>query len=96
MAGRIVGLRSQGKTTFLHLEDGSGRIQVYLRRDQLGDAYALLEQLDLDDHLGVARRTLSDPGGRGRPFEPPALTLPGQVAAAAAPGEDPDRPRRDA
>ncbi len=54
VAGRIVGLRSQGKTAFLHLEDGSGRIQVYLRRDQLGDGYALLEHLDLDDHLGVS------------------------------------------
>ncbi|MEP7176939.1 MAG: lysine--tRNA ligase [Gemmatimonadales bacterium] len=54
VAGRIAALRSQGKTTFLHLEDGSGRVQVYLRRDQLGDAYALLDRLDLDDHLGVA------------------------------------------
>ena len=56
VAGRIVGMRSQGKTTFLHLEDGSGRIQVYLRRDQLGEAYALLERLDLDDHVGVRGR----------------------------------------
>ena len=56
IAGRIVGMRSQGKTTFLHLEDGSGRIQVYLRRDQLGEAYALLERLDLDDHVGVRGR----------------------------------------
>ena len=54
VAGRIVGLRSQGKTTFLHLEDTTGRIQVYLRRDQLGDGYALLGHLDLDDHLGVS------------------------------------------
>jgi lysyl-tRNA synthetase, class II len=53
VAGRIVGLRSQGKTAFLHLEDGSGRIQVYARRDQLGDGYALLERLDLDDHIGA-------------------------------------------
>ena len=53
VAGRIVAMRSQGKTGFLHLEDGSGRIQIYARRDQLGDAYALLERLDLDDHLGV-------------------------------------------
>jgi len=53
VAGRIVGIRSQGKTAFLHLEDGSGRIQIYARRDQLGDGYALLERLDLDDHIGV-------------------------------------------
>jgi lysyl-tRNA synthetase, class II len=56
VGGRIVGLRSQGKTTFLHLEDGSGRIQVYLKRDVLGDAYGLLQHLDLDDHIGVHGR----------------------------------------
>src|SRR3954471_18082162 len=54
IAGRIAALRSQGKTAFLHLEDESGRVQVYLRRDQLGEAYALLDRLDLDDHLGVS------------------------------------------
>jgi lysyl-tRNA synthetase class 2 len=63
VAGRIVGMRSQGKTTFLHLEDGSGRIQVYLRRDQLGEAYALLERLDLDDHVGVRGRVFRTRAG---------------------------------
>jgi lysyl-tRNA synthetase, class II len=53
VAGRIVGFRSQGKTAFLHLEDGSGRIQVYLRSDRLGECYALVDRLDLDDHVGV-------------------------------------------
>ena len=56
VAGRIDSIRSQGKTAFLHLEDASGRIQVYLRRDDLGDRWALVEQLDLDDHLGVTGR----------------------------------------
>jgi lysyl-tRNA synthetase class 2 len=63
VAGRIVGMRSQGKTTFLHLEDGSGRIQVYLRRDQLGEAYGLLERLDLDDHVGVRGRVFRTRAG---------------------------------
>jgi lysyl-tRNA synthetase class 2 len=75
VAGRIVGMRSQGKTTFLHLEDGSGRIQVYLRRDQLGDGYALLERLDLDDHVGVRGRLFRTRAGeitvRAEP-QPPA------------------------
>ena len=54
LAGRVVSMRSHGKTAFLHLADGSGRIQVYLRRDELGDdAYALLDHLDLGDHVGV-------------------------------------------
>jgi lysyl-tRNA synthetase class 2 len=63
VAGRIVGLRSQGKTTFLHLEDGSGRIQVYLKRDVLGDAYGLLQHLDLDDHIGVHGRVFRTRAG---------------------------------
>ena len=55
IAGRIVGVRPHGRTTFLHLADASGRIQVYLREDELGEeSYSLLEQLDLGDYLGVA------------------------------------------
>ncbi len=53
LAGRIVSFRSQGKTAFAHLEDASGRIQLYFRRDALGPAYDLVDLLDLDDHLGV-------------------------------------------
>ncbi len=53
VAGRIVALRSQGKTTFMHLEDASGRVQVYFKRDLLGAAWDIIELLDLDDHVGV-------------------------------------------
>jgi lysyl-tRNA synthetase class 2 len=53
VAGRLDGLRSKGKTAFGHLEDPSGRIQVYFRQDVLGDAYDLVRLLDLDDHIGV-------------------------------------------
>ena len=56
VAGRIVSLRHQGKTAFAHLEDGTGRIQVYFRRDRLGPAWQLVELLDLDDHVGVRGR----------------------------------------
>jgi lysyl-tRNA synthetase, class II len=54
VGGRLVALRGHGKTTFAHLADQSGRIQLYFRRDQLGEAYALVEQLDLGDIVGVA------------------------------------------
>jgi lysyl-tRNA synthetase class 2 len=54
IAGRVVSARGHGKTTFLHLADRSGRIQVYLRRDDLGETYDILEHLDLGDFLGVA------------------------------------------
>jgi lysyl-tRNA synthetase, class II len=56
VAGRIVAMRGQGKTVFAHLEDRSGRIQLYFRRDALADDWATLELLDLDDHVGIQGR----------------------------------------
>ena len=56
VAGRLVSWRGQGKTVFAHLEDASGRIQLYLRRDQLEAGWPTVERLDLDDHVGVAGR----------------------------------------
>jgi lysyl-tRNA synthetase class 2 len=53
VAGRLVALRPKGKTAFGHIEDLSGRIQVYFRQDALGEAYELVRLLDLDDHIGV-------------------------------------------
>ncbi len=54
VAGRIVAWRAHGKTSFAHLADSSGRIQLYFRKDLLGDErYALLDQLDLGDIVGV-------------------------------------------
>ena len=54
VAGRVVAIRTHGKTTFMHLADATGRIQLYFRRDDLGDErFALLELLDLGDHLGA-------------------------------------------
>ncbi|HEY7503421.1 MAG TPA: lysine--tRNA ligase [Gemmatimonadales bacterium] len=56
IAGRIASLRRQGKTSFVDLEDGSAKVQLYLRRDELGEHYELLDHLDLDDHIGVRGR----------------------------------------
>lgn len=54
LAGRVVAWRSHGKTTFAHLADSTGKIQLYFKKDQLGDAnYALLTHLDLGDIIGV-------------------------------------------
>ena len=53
-AGRIVGFRSHGRSAFADLEDHTGRVQVYFKRNVLGaDAYALLDLLDLGDWIGV-------------------------------------------
>ena len=54
VAGRIVAWRAHGKTTFAHLADDTGRIQLYFRRDQLGDStYAKLDSFDIGDVIGV-------------------------------------------
>ena len=52
LAGRLVLLRPMGKATFAHIEDGSGRIQIYIKRDEVGDeAYKRIKLLDLGDFL---------------------------------------------
>jgi lysyl-tRNA synthetase class 2 len=54
VAGRIVSWRAQGKTAFAHIADQSGRIQLYFRKDQLGEeAFGLLHNFDLGDVIGA-------------------------------------------
>jgi lysyl-tRNA synthetase, class II len=54
VAGRMTALRDMGKASFIDLRDGSGKIQVYLKSDLLGEKpYAGLRDLDLGDFLGV-------------------------------------------
>ena len=54
LAGRIVGLRRFGKAAFAVLQDGADRLQVYLKKDILGDqSYQVCEGLDLGDWIGV-------------------------------------------
>jgi len=55
VAGRVVALRSMGKATFLDIQDGSGKIQAYFRRDQVGEEkYTWLQELDIGDFVGVS------------------------------------------
>jgi len=54
IAGRVVANRDFGKASFVVVEDVSGRIQAYLRRDRLDeDGFALARSLDLGDVIGV-------------------------------------------
>ena len=54
VAGRMMTRRIMGKAAFAHLQDMSGRIQIYVKRDDLPDGmYADFKQLDLGDILGV-------------------------------------------
>jgi lysyl-tRNA synthetase class 2 len=55
VGGRLKSFRGHGKSAFGHLEDGSGTIQVYFRKDVLGDEsfQNVLDLVDLGDWLGV-------------------------------------------
>ena len=54
VAGRIVSWRSQGKTAFAHVADQGGRVQLYFRKDEIGDAaFDALGDYDLGDYVGV-------------------------------------------
>ena len=53
VAGRVIRLRDMGKASFADIQDGEGRLQLFLRKDLLGEAYGLLEDLDLGDWLGA-------------------------------------------
>ena len=55
VAGRVVALRGLGKATFANLEDASGRVQLYVRRDDVEPGvYDLVRLLHLGDVVGVA------------------------------------------
>jgi lysyl-tRNA synthetase class 2 len=54
LAGRIMALRRFGKASFAHIQDSSGRFQVYLRKDRLGDeAYKLFKECAVGDFIGL-------------------------------------------
>ena len=54
VCGRIVALRHMGKAAFLHIEDWSGKIQVYLRKDDIGEQnWPMVKLMDIGDYLGV-------------------------------------------
>jgi len=54
IAGRIMAIRVQGKAGFAQLQQGGQRMQIYVRKDDVGEnAFALYKLLDLGDHIGV-------------------------------------------
>lgn len=54
LAGRLMAIRRMGKASFGHLMDRSGRIQIYVKQDELGsEGYAIFKLLDIGDILGV-------------------------------------------
>jgi lysyl-tRNA synthetase class 2 len=54
VAGRVMSIRGHGKTMFGHVEDPSGRVQMYVRRDDIGEgSYAAFKLVEVGDIVGV-------------------------------------------
>ena len=53
VAGRVTRLRPQGGAAFADIDDESGRIQLWLKADRMGERYRILDSLDLGDIVGV-------------------------------------------
>lgn len=57
VAGRLMSIRRMGKASFLNIMDQSGRIQIYLKKDDVPDFYETLNLLDIGDFIGVKGHT---------------------------------------
>jgi len=53
IAGRIMSIRRMGKASFCHIQDSQGRIQIYLRRDDISISYDAFKLMDIGDIIGV-------------------------------------------
>jgi len=53
IAGRIMAIRRMGKASFAHIQDCTGRIQIYLKKDDLGENYDVFKLLDIGDIIGI-------------------------------------------
>ncbi|MEO8664459.1 MAG: lysine--tRNA ligase [Ignavibacteria bacterium] len=54
VAGRIMAIRKMGKATFCHIKDDTGKIQIYIKKDDVGEnAYVVFKLLDIGDIIGV-------------------------------------------
>ena len=53
IAGRIMTKREMGKAAFVHLQDSTGQIQTYIRKDAIGDQFEVFKLADIGDIIGV-------------------------------------------
>ena len=53
IAGRIMAIRRMGKASFAHIQDDKGRIQIYLKKDELGEIYDAFRLMDIGDIIGI-------------------------------------------
>ena len=54
LAGRVMSIRDFGKAVFIHIKDGTGKLQAYIRRDRVGDDnFEIFKFIDIGDHVGL-------------------------------------------
>jgi len=54
LAGRIMSVRDFGKATFIHIQDRKGRIQAYIRSENVGEgSYRFFKKMDIGDFIGI-------------------------------------------
>jgi len=54
VAGRLMSIRRMGKASFGHIMDRAGRIQIYIKKDEVGEQdYAVFKLLDIGDIVGI-------------------------------------------
>ena len=96
-AGRVDSHRPSGKAGFMHLTDGEGRIQVYVRQDAVGEVdYELYRLLDIADHVGVEGELFVTKSGersiKATHIQPLSKTLVTVPLGKEADGKEYDRP----
>ena len=61
--GRLMARRGFGKASFLRLRDGSGEVQLFAKKDILGDQFARLKDIDMADHIEARGTAMSTKTG---------------------------------
>ncbi len=57
LAGRVMSIRDFGKAAFIHIKDGTGSLQAYVRRDKVGEEdFEIFKLMDIGDHVGLTGR----------------------------------------
>jgi lysyl-tRNA synthetase class 2 len=57
VAGRVMSIRDFGKASFIHVKDGTGKLQAYIRRDRIGEEdFEIFKLIDIGDHVGLTGR----------------------------------------
>ncbi|MCJ7603315.1 MAG: OB-fold nucleic acid binding domain-containing protein, partial [Desulfobulbaceae bacterium] len=80
LAGRIVTMRKFGKATFLHIQDETGRLQIYIKQDVVGqESYNIFKKLDIGDIAGfngsLFRTKTGEPTLKAISFQPITKSL---------------------